>query len=57
MKKRISYFKSTNFQVQIYMNIAILSLELLKVDIMKDTLLSIKCRNVVQISSALNSTS
>ena len=56
MKKRISYFKNTNFQVQIYMNIAILSLQLLKIDIMKDTLFSIKCQNVVQVSSVLNST-
>ena len=28
-----------------------------EIDVMKDTLLSIKCQNVVQISSVLNSTS
>ena len=46
---RILYFKIIYFQVQIFMNIAIWSLQLLKVDIMKDTQLSIKCQNVVQI--------
>ena len=39
-------FKNTNFQVQIYMNIAIWCLQLLNVDVMKDSLMWIKCQNV-----------
>ena len=46
-----SILKNTKFHVQIYINTAISCLHLLKVNVMKDILLSIKYQNVVQMSN------